>query len=151
MAKKIIGFYKLFLGFILTAIGFSACGKHERVGALEYGSPYEKLKLSGSVVDKNNNPVPNVKLQLKFIVHDRTFNHPIAIPTTNNKGEIYYESNQTFTDTIQVTFVKSGNTEEAQRFKDDSIRIKKVKISDLHKGWMTGEAEAKFTLKLQNE
>lgn len=148
---KLNSFYKLFLSFFLAAIGFSSCGKHNKVEAPEYGAPYEKLKLSGSVVDKNNNPISDIKLQLKFIVEDKVYNYAIATPITDKNGNIYYESNQTFTETFQVTFVKSNNTPSAQQYKDDSLRVKKVRTSNEQKGWMDGEAKANFTLKLQDE
>ena len=153
MAKRIKGLYKIVLGFLITLLGFSSCSKHnnENEVLFEYGTPYEKLKLSGSIVDKNNNPVQGVRVQVKMVHPGITYNpHVISAPITDSNGIISDEIHQTVTDSIQIVFKKVGNTEKAQLFKDDSIKVKKVRVSDKKEGWMTGEAEASFSLKLKD-
>ena len=154
MAKKIKGFYKLFLSFLMALVGFSACSKHEKGEMLHlYGCPYEELKVSGTIVDKNNNPVPGVKVKIKNVYPGVYYNPYVSsMPISDEKGRINQEINETFEDYVQIVFEKVGNTDAAQKFKDDSLIVKKVVTSTKKKknSLKTGEAKATFTLKLKD-
>lgn len=150
MAKKIKGFYKLFLSFLMALVGFSACSKHEKEIRYEYGSPYSNLKVVGKVVDKNNTPVDGVKIQIK--PNDPNWHewYVIGERMTDSKGNFVFEESVggSFS-SIRYVFVKKGNTAKSEGFKDDSVSVAVKKIKD-GKSWCQGDFEATGTLKLKD-
>lgn len=157
---KIKGFYKLILSFLMTILGFSSCSKHDSQILYEYGTPYEKFKLSGTILDKNDNPVSNVRIKIKQRVYLTDTDapeyspFPVSKPISDKNGKIYSEISLTpdsKSETVLVVFNSEGNTEEAQMYKDDSLEVKKIVVNNKKSGWQVSEAEGSFTLKLKDK
>ena len=50
------------LSTLLVLLGFSSCDK---IGALEYGSPYVDFQVKGQVTDENGNPIEGICVTLE--------------------------------------------------------------------------------------
>lgn len=76
------------LAGLLTLLGFS-CGDNDNGLLCEYGSPHADYEIKGKVVDRQNNPIANVQIELRDSVPSRGWAHTDTL-YTDNAGEFVW-------------------------------------------------------------
>ena len=61
------------LAGLLTLLGFSCSDSDDDGGGQveEYGCPHANYEIKGKVVNRQNNPIPNIQIAIKQVVFDR--------------------------------------------------------------------------------
>ena len=136
------------LALIVSWAGFSTL-----MGCCAYGTPYSNLKISGKVTDQNNNPVANVRLELKDLEDNLNY-HVITSDLKGNLSyyhEIYggpdYKEDH-LKDGVNAVFYGKNNPGLADKYKDDSVRVKSV-YKEGKGSWHTGDYKIDIQLKLR--
>lgn len=124
----------------LGLLGFAACEEGET--PVEYGSPYTKFQVKGTVTSEADEPLKGIQV----IVRAEWDNDPIAADTlyTDEKGE--FQTKELGTGGIgkqKVYFHDIDGEENGGTFKSDSIALKDMDMKQIEKGdgWYKGTYE----------
>ncbi|WP_075558915.1 radical SAM-associated putative lipoprotein [Parabacteroides timonensis] len=83
------------LAGLLTLLGFSCSNDLDNDDDLvcEYGTPHANYEIKGKVVDRQNNPIPNVQIELRDSVPSRGWAHTDTL-YTDNAGEFVWKTGE---------------------------------------------------------
>lgn len=82
------------LAGLLTLLGFSCSDSDDDGGGQveEYGCPHANYEIKGKVVNRQNNPIPNIQIAISDSVPDRQM--PSDTIYTDAKGEFLWETGE---------------------------------------------------------
>jgi len=82
------------LAGLLTLLGFSCSDSDDDEGGQveEYGCPHANYEIKGKVVNRQNNPIPNIQIAISDSVPDRQM--PSDTIYTDAKGEFLWETGE---------------------------------------------------------
>ena len=166
MAKKARHFFKYLLVSFLTLIGFSSCSKADLEQGPEeqeveedilvaYGSPMATLQINAKVEDASGNPVNGARMFIRY------GKDPYALTTIPSPGDkttssgiftgwatSYYapDKNNTY-----LVFRSKLNSDLAEKFADDSVKIIPQEIKKGDGAWDQGTFKIEGTLKLKEK
>lgn len=112
MSSKLPSFQTKVIAFLMGLLGFSACSDSEKddESVVMYGTPSAQFVVKGNVVDKNDQPIQNIKTVVEF-THSNSDGKTIAYPMdsvqTNAKGEFEIKG-----------YIPYYNSKFAMRFED---------------------------------
>ena len=112
MSRRLLSFQTKVIAFLMGLLGFSACSDTEKddENVVMYGTPTAQFVVKGSVINKNEQPIQNIKTVIEVIYRDtegKILSHPLDSVQTNTKGE------------FEITkYTPSYNSRFAMRFED---------------------------------
>ena len=122
----------------LGLLGFAACEEEK----LEYGTPYTKFQVKGTVTSEANEPLKGIQV----IVRTGWDNNPMWADTlyTDEKGEFQTQELETVSiDEQKICFHDIDGEENGGTFKSDSIALADMDMKRIEKGkgWYNGKYE----------
>lgn len=131
MKKGSLNFNKFFhavFSMLLTALGFSCSDSAGDVPCM-YGSPYSDFEVKGTVVDENDQPVPNAKIAIRqgLRINGKTEWHDSEwyLSTTTDYSGMYSLKSSGLTHEVRIVCtppddsLEADSTETELNFKDD--------------------------------
>lgn len=129
------------LAGLLTLFGYS-CSSDDDGGLLcEYGSPHANYEIKGKVVDRQNNPIPNIQIELRDSVPSRGWAHSDTV-YTNNAGEFVWNTGEFPGMTFKLTAIDTDDESNGGLFSRDTsfVSFKNVKYVGGDGHWNSGTA-----------
>lgn len=146
MSRKIIKNYNRLLAFLLSILGvgstatFTACGPVG--GGCEYGTPHADFKISGVVIDEQNQKIQGIKVVMQYdsVYTDTDGKYKISVQE--------FPTDQTFPISfIDIDGDKNGKLQEL----DTMVEFKNPEFNNGSGSWYDGETSKEFNISMKNE
>lgn len=128
------------LAGLLSLLGFS-CASDNIDGPVEmYGTPYGTFEFKGKVVDRLNNPIPNIQVEISDSIPSRGWMKSDTL-YSDEKGEINWKMNDFPCLTYRLIATDpDGNREEGPFAADTSFLSLANAVYEGGSGWYKGNA-----------
>lgn len=109
------------LAGLITLLGFSCSNDLDNDDDLlcEYGTPHATYEIKGKVTDRQNNPIPNIQIELRDSVPSRGWAQSDTI-YTNNEGEFTWEIGEFPGMTFKLTAIDTDDESNGGLFARDT-------------------------------
>lgn len=131
------------LAGLLTLLGFSCSSDLDNDDDLlcEYGSPHANYEIKGKVVDRQNNPIPDIQIEIRDSVPSRGWAHSDTL-YTNNAGEFVWNTGEFPGMTFKLTAIDIDDESNGGVFARDTsfVSFKNAKYVGGDGRWNSGTA-----------
>ena len=148
MKVRINRWYQAVLTVLLSMLGFESCSSDDP-GTEEYGAPYVKYIIKGTVTDEAGLPIPGIQIGAPAPLYSSMgFN----LTLTNASGAFEFNDITLFGEGI-ITAEDIDGEANGGEFKSDTLRITEMTSKKIEegKGWYVGKYEAEAKFKLQKK
>lgn len=148
MKVRINRWYQTVLTVLLSLLGFESCSTEE-VGTQEYGTPYVKYIIEGTVTDEAGTPIPGIQITAPAPLHSSQGNQ---LTRTDDSGAFELGEFTLYGEGFIIAEDIDGEANGGE-FKNDTLRIADLtyKIIEDGKGWYGGKFRAYAKFKLQKK
>ena len=140
------------LAGLLTLLGFSCSDSDDDGGGQveEYGCPHANYEIKGKVVNRQNNPIPNIQIAISDSVPDRQM--PSDTIYTDAKGEFLWETGEFPGATFKLIMTDIDKDKNGGQFAADTSFVSfKNAVYENGSGWYEGKAKQEVTITMNEQ
>lgn len=154
MRIRFYHWYNALLAALLGLLGFESCDGAD-VGADEYGCPWAKYKVRGTVTDETGNPIPSIRIELAYH-HEytdpegnpQTYHHGLDTVETDEQGKYQtrvVSDNDYPDESLKVIIEDVDGAANGGEFQGDTLAVKDLErtLAKKGEGWYIGLYEMK--------